>query len=50
MAGEPQHLPVTYNEVHNIIRRSAKEIAEFNPNLIVAIGRHDSTSLISGIS
>ncbi|KAI0295946.1 phosphoribosyltransferase-like protein [Russula brevipes] len=39
MASEPQHLPITYNEVHNLVRRSAKEIAEFNPNLIVAIGR-----------
>ena len=38
MASEPQHLRLTYNEVHNLIKRSAKEIAEFKPDLIVAIG------------
>lgn len=43
MAGEPQHFRVTYNEVHNLIKRSAKEIAEFKPDLMVAIGT-DSNS------
>lgn len=38
MASEPQHFRLTYNEVHNLIKRSAKEIAEFKPDLMVAIG------------
>jgi hypothetical protein len=38
MASEPQHFRITYNEVHNLIKRSAKEIAEFKPDLILAIG------------
>jgi hypoxanthine phosphoribosyltransferase len=35
---EPEHLRVTYNEVHNIIKASAEKIAEFKPNLLIAIG------------
>ena len=35
---EPQHFRVTYNEVHNLIRESAKKIAEFKPDLFIAIG------------
>lgn len=38
MASEPQHLRVTYNEVHNLIKRAAEKIAEFKPDLMVAIG------------
>ncbi|EIW58633.1 PRTase-like protein [Trametes versicolor FP-101664 SS1] len=35
---EPEHLRVTYNDVHNLIRRSAEKIAEFKPDLLIAIG------------
>ncbi|KAI0372814.1 PRTase-like protein [Pilatotrama ljubarskyi] len=35
---EPEHLRVTYNEVHNLIRDSAKKIAEFKPDMLIAIG------------
>jgi hypothetical protein len=49
MASEPQHFRVTYNEVHNLIKRSAKEIAEFKPDLILAIGT-DSDSQNRGVS
>jgi uncharacterized protein len=38
MASEPQHFRVTYNEVHNLIKRSSEEIAKFEPDLILAIG------------
>ena len=36
--GEPEHLRATYNEIHNIIKRSAEKIAEFKPNMLIAIG------------
>jgi uncharacterized protein len=49
MASEPQHFRVTYNEVHNLIKRSAKEIAEFKPDLILAIGT-DPDSQNCGVS
>ncbi|KAH9967270.1 PRTase-like protein [Russula dissimulans] len=39
MASEPLHHRLTYNEVHNVIKRSAEEIVEFKPDLILAIGR-----------
>ncbi|KAL5492247.1 hypothetical protein ACEPAI_3694 [Sanghuangporus weigelae] len=35
---EPEHLRVTYNDVHNIIKAASKKIAEWKPNLLVAIG------------
>ena len=35
---EPEHIRVTYNEVHNIIKRSAEQIKEFKPDLLIAIG------------
>ncbi|KAH9004727.1 PRTase-like protein [Lactarius hatsudake] len=38
MATEPEHIRVTYNEVHNIIKRSSKQISEFKPDLLIAIG------------
>ncbi|KAJ8495254.1 hypothetical protein ONZ51_g1796 [Trametes cubensis] len=34
---EPEHLRVTYNDVHNLIRESAKKIAEFKPDMLIAI-------------
>ncbi|KAF9778433.1 hypothetical protein BJ322DRAFT_1093059 [Thelephora terrestris] len=38
MAEGPPHLKATYNEIHKLIRESAKRIAEFQPNMFVAIG------------
>lgn len=38
MATEPEHIRVTYNEVHNIIKKSAEQIKEFNPEILIAIG------------
>jgi hypoxanthine phosphoribosyltransferase len=36
---EPKHYRVTYNQVHNLIKRTAKEIAEFKPDVLLAIGK-----------
>jgi hypothetical protein len=44
MAAQPKHFRVTYNQVHNLIKRTAKEIAEFKPDVLLAIGKK---SLIS---
>ncbi|KAK7030753.1 hypothetical protein R3P38DRAFT_3266485 [Favolaschia claudopus] len=33
-----QHLRVTYNDIHNLIRKSTPELAQYNPDLLVAIG------------
>jgi hypothetical protein len=34
-----QHLRVTYNDIHNLIRQRTPEIARaFNPDLLIAIG------------
>ncbi|TFK71612.1 PRTase-like protein [Pluteus cervinus] len=33
-----QHLRVTYNDIHNLIRKATPKIAEFDPDLMVAIG------------
>ncbi|KAK2463711.1 hypothetical protein APHAL10511_004462 [Amanita phalloides] len=39
MASEIQHLHVTYNDIHNLIRRATPRIAQdFNPDLLIAIG------------
>ncbi|KAF4593322.1 Hypoxanthine-guanine phosphoribosyltransferase [Pleurotus pulmonarius] len=39
MAEEVQHWRVTYNDIHNLIRKATPTIgAEFNPDLLVAIG------------
>ncbi|KAJ7126532.1 phosphoribosyltransferase-like protein [Mycena crocata] len=39
MATEVEHLRVTYNDIHNLIRLSTGKIAkEFDPDLLVAIG------------
>ncbi|CDO73288.1 hypothetical protein BN946_scf185008.g50 [Trametes cinnabarina] len=35
---EPEHLRITYNDVHNLIRESAKKIAEWKPDMLIAIG------------
>ncbi|EJD07392.1 PRTase-like protein [Fomitiporia mediterranea MF3/22] len=35
--GETEHLHVTYNGVHNIIKGASKKIAEWKPTLLVAI-------------
>ncbi|KAG7093881.1 hypothetical protein E1B28_007520 [Marasmius oreades] len=39
MSAEVKHWHVTYNDIHNLIRRCTPKIsAEFNPDLLVAIG------------
>ncbi|THU99155.1 PRTase-like protein [Dendrothele bispora CBS 962.96] len=39
MADEVKHFHVTYNNIHNLIRKCTPKIgAEFNPDLLVAIG------------
>jgi len=38
MATEPEHIRVTYNDVHNIIKRSAEQVNQFKPDLVIAIG------------
>ena len=44
MADEIQHLHVTYNDIHNLIRSATPKIArEFNPDLLIAIGKHRTT-------
>jgi hypothetical protein len=35
---EPEHLRATYNDIHKLIRDAAAKIAEFKPNLFIAIG------------
>ncbi|KAI0924573.1 hypothetical protein AcW2_005426 [Taiwanofungus camphoratus] len=35
---EPEHVRSTYNDIHNLIRASAKKIAEFKPDMLIAIG------------
>lgn len=37
---EPEHLRITYNEVHNLIRETAKKIADFKPDVLIAIGEN----------
>jgi hypothetical protein len=39
MATEVEHFLVTYNDVHNIIKKAAEKISEFKPDLVIAIGR-----------
>ncbi|TFK51729.1 PRTase-like protein [Heliocybe sulcata] len=35
---EPEHLALTYNDIHKLIKVSAEKIAEFKPDLFIAIG------------
>ena len=35
---EPEHIRATYNDIHKLIRASAERIAEFKPDLLIAIG------------
>ncbi|RPD64408.1 PRTase-like protein [Lentinus tigrinus ALCF2SS1-7] len=35
---EPEHFRITYNEVHNLIRASAEKIAQWKPDMLIAIG------------
>ena len=35
---EPEHLRMTYNDIHKLIRASAEKIAEFKPDMLIAIG------------
>jgi hypothetical protein len=41
MAEQPPHLRATYNEVHKLIGESAKRIAEFKPDMFIAIGHSE---------
>ena len=39
MAEQIQHLHITYNEIHDLIRKNTPRIArEFIPDLLIAIG------------
>lgn len=39
-----QFLHITYNEIHNLVRSAVPQIArEFNPDLLIAIGKHRTT-------
>jgi hypothetical protein len=40
---EPEHIRATYNDIHDLIKVSAGKIAEFRPNMIIAIGEYYST-------
>ena len=41
-----QHLHVTYNDIHNLIRKRTPEIAKaFQPDLLIAIGALKFTAL-----
>ena len=43
-----QHLWVTYNDIHNLIRESTPEIARsFNPDLLIAIGTRSLSSPVT---
>lgn len=35
---EPEHLRMTYNDIHKLIRASAEKIADFKPDMLIAIG------------
>ena len=35
---EPEHVRATYNDIHDLIKVSAEKIAEFKPNILIAIG------------
>jgi uncharacterized protein len=37
---EPEHIRATYNDVHNLIKKSSTEIAEFKPDILIAIGSY----------
>jgi hypothetical protein len=41
---EIQHLRATYNDIHKLIQGSAAKIAEFKPDLFIAIGAFFSIS------
>ncbi|KII87206.1 hypothetical protein PLICRDRAFT_42856 [Plicaturopsis crispa FD-325 SS-3] len=40
MTDGPEHLHATYNDIHKLIQRSAEKIAEFKPDMLIAIGSH----------
>ena len=35
---EPVHIRATYNDIHKLIRARAQQIAEFKPDMLIAIG------------
>ena len=39
MSGAPEHLHLTYNDIHKLIEASSKKIGEeFKPDIFIAIG------------
>lgn len=45
---EIKHVYVTYNDIHNIIRNACPKIAaDFNPDLMIAIGTSNKSSSLS---
>lgn len=45
--GEVQHFRVTYNNIHNLIRAATPKVAaEFNPDLLVAIGMYSFRTVL----
>lgn len=44
MAEQAPHLRATYNEIHKLIRESAQRIADFKPNMFIAIGHSEFLS------
>ena len=48
---EVEHLHVSYNDVHNIIKASAQKIQEeFGPDMLIAIGMRSVCMLCQGTS
>ncbi len=37
---EPEHFRTTYDDIHRLLRASAEKIAEFKPDMLIAIGMH----------
>ncbi|PSR72821.1 hypothetical protein PHLCEN_2v11318 [Hermanssonia centrifuga] len=35
---EPEHFRTTYDDIHRLLRASAEKIAEFKPDMLIAIG------------
>jgi hypothetical protein len=48
MPEEPPHIRATYNDIHNIIRDASVKIAEWKPDMMVAIGE-SSLSILSSL-
>ena len=45
-AAMPEHLHASYNDIHLLIRDSSAQIAaEFQPNLLIAIGNNSAPAI-----